>query len=84
MNAGFTIGGSAHPICPVMLGDARLASVMANDMLKIGEKELPCELSLNHALIKLHYMHMFGKFNLAFVGYYTTDPHYPLKSNEKF
>lgn len=35
--AGFTIGGSAHPICPVMLGDARLASVMADDMLKLGE-----------------------------------------------
>ncbi|KAM6957053.1 2-amino-3-ketobutyrate coenzyme A ligase, mitochondrial [Aplochiton taeniatus] len=34
--AGFTISGSAHPICPVMLGDARLASVMADDMLKLG------------------------------------------------
>uniref|UniRef100_A0A3Q1CHD6 Aminotransferase class I/classII large domain-containing protein n=1 Tax=Amphiprion ocellaris TaxID=80972 RepID=A0A3Q1CHD6_AMPOC len=34
--AGFTIAGSAHPICPVMLGDARLASVMADDMLKFG------------------------------------------------
>lgn len=52
MNAGFTIGGSAHPICPVMLGDARLASVMADDMLKLGENEMPRELSLNHALIK--------------------------------
>lgn len=39
--AGFTIGGSAHPICPVMLGDARLASVMADDMLKLGEDEMP-------------------------------------------
>lgn len=58
MNAGFTIGGSAHPICPVMLGDARLASVMADDMLKLGENETPRELSLNHALIKLHYMHI--------------------------
>lgn len=35
--AGFTIAGTAHPICPVMLGDARLASVMADDMLKLGE-----------------------------------------------
>ena len=35
--AGFTIAGSAHPICPVMLGDARLASAMADDMLKLGE-----------------------------------------------
>ncbi|TRY91438.1 hypothetical protein DNTS_018804 [Danionella cerebrum] len=34
--AGFTISGSAHPICPVMLGDARLASLMADDMLKLG------------------------------------------------
>ncbi|XP_063165471.1 2-amino-3-ketobutyrate coenzyme A ligase, mitochondrial isoform X2 [Candoia aspera] len=32
--AGFTISGNNHPICPVMLGDARLASVMADDMLK--------------------------------------------------
>lgn len=41
--AGFTIGGSAHPICPVMLGDARLASVMADDMLKLGETAVkPC------------------------------------------
>lgn len=35
--AGFTIAGAAHPICPVMLGDARLASLMADDMLKLGE-----------------------------------------------
>ncbi|XP_056609961.1 2-amino-3-ketobutyrate coenzyme A ligase, mitochondrial [Triplophysa dalaica] len=34
--AGFTISGQAHPICPVMLGDARLASLMADDMLKLG------------------------------------------------
>ncbi|XP_061893118.1 2-amino-3-ketobutyrate coenzyme A ligase, mitochondrial-like [Entelurus aequoreus] len=34
--AGFTISGSAHPICPVMLGDARLASLIADDMLKLG------------------------------------------------
>lgn len=36
--AGFTISGTAHPICPVMLGDARLASLMADDMLKLGEE----------------------------------------------
>lgn len=35
--AGFTISGKDHPICPVMLGDARLASVMAEDMLNRGE-----------------------------------------------
>ncbi|KAM6437157.1 2-amino-3-ketobutyrate coenzyme A ligase, mitochondrial [Liasis olivaceus] len=34
--AGFTISGNNHPICPVMLGDARLASVMADDILKRG------------------------------------------------
>ncbi|XP_027729000.1 2-amino-3-ketobutyrate coenzyme A ligase, mitochondrial [Vombatus ursinus] len=34
--AGFTISGMEHPICPVMLGDARLASIMAEDMLKRG------------------------------------------------
>ncbi|NXB84053.1 KBL protein, partial [Vidua chalybeata] len=34
--AGFTISGKDHPICPVMLGDARLASVMAEDMLNRG------------------------------------------------
>uniref|UniRef100_A0A8C5PQQ9 Aminotransferase class I/classII large domain-containing protein n=1 Tax=Leptobrachium leishanense TaxID=445787 RepID=A0A8C5PQQ9_9ANUR len=35
-NAGYTIGGMDHPICPVMLGDARLASQMADDMLERG------------------------------------------------
>lgn len=36
--AGFTISGASHPICPVMLGDARLASGMADDMLKRGKE----------------------------------------------
>lgn len=27
------LGNDAHPICPVMLGDARLASKMAEEML---------------------------------------------------
>lgn len=31
--AGFTIAGDNHPICPVMLGDARLASQFADAML---------------------------------------------------
>lgn len=31
--AGFTIAGENHPICPVMLGDARLASQFADEML---------------------------------------------------
>lgn len=34
--AGFTIGGKDHPICPVMLGDARLAATMADEMLERG------------------------------------------------
>lgn len=35
--AGFTVSGSdTHAICPVMLGDARLASNFADDMLKKG------------------------------------------------
>ena len=33
--AGFTLRGAMdHPICPVMLGDARLASEFADEMLK--------------------------------------------------
>lgn len=32
---GFNIGGMDHPICPVMLGDARLASTFADEMLSI-------------------------------------------------
>lgn len=31
--AGFTVSGDNHPICPVMLGDAKLASTFANKML---------------------------------------------------
>lgn len=42
-DAGFTISGSDHPICPVMLGDARLASLMADDMLKLGETAVQAE-----------------------------------------
>jgi glycine C-acetyltransferase len=35
--AGFTLRGAYdHPICPVMLGDARLASEFADEMLKRG------------------------------------------------
>ncbi|XP_035744165.1 2-amino-3-ketobutyrate coenzyme A ligase, mitochondrial-like isoform X2 [Vespa mandarinia] len=31
--AGFTINGNNHPICPVMLGDAKLASTFADEMI---------------------------------------------------
>jgi len=34
--AGFTLKGVDHPIAPVMLGDARLASEMADDLLEKG------------------------------------------------
>ena len=33
---GFTIPASVHPICPVMIGDAALASRMADRMLVLG------------------------------------------------
>ncbi|GAB0093630.1 2-amino-3-ketobutyrate coenzyme A ligase [Sergentomyia squamirostris] len=33
---GFTVAGMDHPICPVMLGDAKLAGTFANEMLKKG------------------------------------------------
>ena len=35
-NAGFTIREGVHPIVPIMLGDAKLAVGMAQDMLKEG------------------------------------------------
>lgn len=31
--AGFTINGDNHPICPVMLGDAKLATAFADKMM---------------------------------------------------
>ena len=34
--AGFTLAGAGHPIIPVMLGDARLASAMAARLLEAG------------------------------------------------
>ncbi|MCB0328342.1 MAG: glycine C-acetyltransferase [Bdellovibrionales bacterium] len=33
---GFTLKGDVHPIVPVMLGDAKLASAMADDLLEEG------------------------------------------------
>jgi glycine C-acetyltransferase len=35
-DAGFTLSGKDHAIIPVMLGDAKLASVMAEKMLERG------------------------------------------------
>ncbi|MFP5331425.1 MAG: glycine C-acetyltransferase [Acidimicrobiia bacterium] len=34
--AGFTLAGNGHPIIPVMLGDARVATEMASRMLELG------------------------------------------------
>lgn len=34
--AGFSISGEDHPISPVMLGDAKLAQDMANELLNYG------------------------------------------------
>ena len=35
--AGFAVGGHPeHPICPIMLGDARLASEFADEILDLG------------------------------------------------
>jgi glycine C-acetyltransferase len=34
--AGFTLAGAGHPIIPVMLGDAKLASEMADRLLAEG------------------------------------------------
>jgi len=31
--AGFIISGDNHPICPVMLGDAKLAAIFADKMM---------------------------------------------------
>lgn len=33
--AGFVISGDNHPICPVMLGDAKLATTFADKMMGI-------------------------------------------------
>jgi len=33
---GFTVAGDNHPIVPIMLGDARLASEMADRLLELG------------------------------------------------
>jgi glycine C-acetyltransferase len=33
---GFTVKGDVHPITPIMIGDAKLATLMADDLLKEG------------------------------------------------
>lgn len=58
--AGFTISGSAHPICPVMLGDARLASVMADDMLQLGEAAAGTESSIHRTVTSSENVLLYG------------------------
>lgn len=50
--AGFTIAGMDHPIAPVMLGDARLATTFADAMLGWYFKTLS---ELLFAIIRFHY-----------------------------
>lgn len=45
--AGFTIAGENHPICPVMLGDARLASSFADAMLSKSSRSSCSSLSIS-------------------------------------
>lgn len=47
--AGFTIAGMNHPICPVMLGDAKLASTFADEMLSRLLLFSNCYLHMKHA-----------------------------------
>ena len=35
-DAGFQIKSGIHPICPIMIGDAKIASQMADDLLREG------------------------------------------------
>ena len=62
--AGFTIAGEDHPICPVMLGDARLAVEFADEMLRrdiyvigftfpvvpVGKSRIRVQISASHSL----------------------------------
>ncbi|CAB4004820.1 2-amino-3-ketobutyrate coenzyme A ligase, mitochondrial [Paramuricea clavata] len=61
--AGFTIAGEDHPICPVTLGDARLAVEFADEMLKreiyvigftfpvvpVGKSRIRVQISASHS-----------------------------------
>jgi glycine C-acetyltransferase len=68
--AGFTISGNRdHPICPVMLGDAKLASQMADAMLQRGvfvigfsypvvpqnQARIRCQISASHTEEQIHH-----------------------------
>ncbi|XP_046860497.1 2-amino-3-ketobutyrate coenzyme A ligase, mitochondrial-like [Xenia sp. Carnegie-2017] len=61
--AGFTIAGEDHPLCPVMLGDERLAVEFADEMLKrdiyvigftypvvpVGKSRIRVQISASHS-----------------------------------
>ena len=50
--AGFTLGGADHAIIPVMLGDAKLASEMANKMLQGIYVALWCQKEARVSVLK--------------------------------
>jgi 7-keto-8-aminopelargonate synthetase-like enzyme len=52
-SAGFTILGENHPICPVFLGDAKLASNFANLMMGEEIEEQFFSFSFTESLIMI-------------------------------
>ena len=54
-NAGFTISGENHAICPVMIGDAALASQMADDMLGNTLLKLYIEFYYIYWMVRIFY-----------------------------
>lgn len=61
--AGFTIGGMDHPICPVMLGDARLASTFADQMLGKSRNQA----SPFHS--NIHHFHFIAEKGIYVIGF---------------
>lgn len=59
IKAGFTIAGEGHPICPVMLGQERLASIFADEML--GKL---------HIYIQIKVIHKTNSHNLTLIRKY--------------
>lgn len=60
--AGFKLKGVDHPIAPVMLGDARLASEMADDLLKLGIYVI----GFSYPVVPKGFFHFFHFFILHF------------------
>ena len=63
-SAGFTISGDDHPISPVMLGDAQLASDMADDMLS----KFPFKKKKKCIFFKMYssFMNIFRTWNIRY------------------